>query len=50
MVLQPHFYNKYYMNKYEESTKHWLDKFIIGLNICPFAKKEFTTNSIRLHS
>lgn len=26
--------------------QQWLDKIIIGLNFCPFAKKEFVNNSI----
>ena len=41
------------MNTDEQSevlaTKEWLDKIIIGLNICPFAKKEFVNNSIHYH-
>ena len=28
-------------------TKLWIEKFIIGMNICPFAGKPFTTSSIR---
>ncbi|WP_082627178.1 DUF1415 domain-containing protein [Colwellia sp. TT2012] len=31
------------------ATKQWLDEIIIGLNFCPFAKKEFVNNSIRYH-
>jgi hypothetical protein len=31
------------------ATKEWLDKIIIGLNICPFAKKEFVNNTIHYH-
>ena len=27
-------------------TKQWLDEIIIGLNFCPFAKKEFVNNTI----
>lgn len=28
------------------ATKAWLEEIIIGLNFCPFAKKEFVTNTI----
>lgn len=28
-------------------TKKWLEKVVIGLNFCPFAKKEFERKSIR---
>ena len=28
------------------ATKQWLDEIIIGLNFCPFAKKEFVNNTI----
>ena len=31
------------------ATKDWLDEIIIGLNICPFAKKEFVNNTIHYH-
>ncbi|GAW97750.1 MULTISPECIES: DUF1415 domain-containing protein [Colwellia] len=31
------------------ATKQWLDEIIIGLNFCPFAKKEFVNNTIRYH-
>lgn len=27
-------------------TKHWINSFIIGHNICPFAKREFDSNHI----
>lgn len=27
-------------------TKQWLDEVVIGLNFCPFAKKEFVNNTI----
>jgi len=29
-----------------EQTKQWLDEIVIGLNFCPFAKKEFVNNTI----
>ncbi len=29
-----------------DATKQWLDEIIIGLNFCPFAKKEFVNNTI----
>ena len=32
-----------------DATKQWLDEIIIGLNICPFAKKEFVNNTICYH-
>lgn len=28
------------------ATKQWLEQIIIGLNFCPFAKKEFVNNTI----
>ena len=31
------------------ATKHWLAEIIIGLNFCPFAKKEFVNNTIHYH-
>lgn len=31
------------------ATKAWLDEIIIGLNFCPFAKKEFVNNTIHYH-
>ena len=31
------------------ATKAWLDEIIIGLNICPFAKKEFVNNTIHYY-
>ncbi len=31
------------------ATKAWLEEIIIGLNICPFAKKEFVNNTIHYH-
>ena len=32
-----------------DATKQWLDEVIIGLNFCPFAKKEFVNNTICYH-
>ncbi len=32
-----------------DATKQWLDEIIIGLNFCPFAKKEFVNNTICYH-
>ena len=29
-----------------QQVKHWLNENIIGLNFCPFAKKEFVNNTI----
>ena len=31
------------------ATKQWLKEIIIGLNFCPFAKKEFVNNTIHYH-
>jgi len=31
------------------ATKQWLEAVIIGLNFCPFAKKEFVNNTICYH-
>ncbi|MEW6991472.1 DUF1415 domain-containing protein [Colwelliaceae bacterium 6441] len=30
-------------------TKQWLEQVIIGLNFCPFAKKELVNNTIHYH-
>jgi len=32
-----------------KATKQWLEHVIIGLNFCPFAKKEFVNNTICYH-
>ncbi len=32
-----------------DATKQWLEEIIIGLNFCPFAKKEFVNNTICYH-
>ncbi len=32
-----------------EHTKLWLEQVIIGLNFCPFAKKEFVNQTIHYH-
>ena len=29
-------------------TKHWLEKAVIGLNLCPFAKAVYVKNQVRL--
>lgn len=34
-------------NQIIEETRCWLTSTIIGLNFCPFAKREFTQNTIR---
>lgn len=31
----------------EAAVKSWIDKVIIGLNFCPFAKKEMERNTVR---
>ncbi|MCJ8321257.1 MAG: DUF1415 domain-containing protein [Colwellia sp.] len=30
-------------------TQQWLEKIIVGLNFCPFAKKELVNNTIHYH-
>ncbi|WP_286232546.1 DUF1415 domain-containing protein [Thalassotalea sediminis] len=30
-------------------TRQWLEQVVIGLNFCPFAKKEFINNTIQFH-
>jgi hypothetical protein len=35
------------MERYIEPTKKWVQQVIIGLNFCPFAKREFDRGSIR---
>lgn len=37
------------MSKEITATKVWLEEIIIGLNFCPFAKKEFVNQSINYH-
>ncbi|MDB5890255.1 MAG: hypothetical protein JWP47_1086 [Polaromonas sp.] len=31
-----------------EQTRHWLEKAVIGLNLCPFAKAVYVRNQVRL--
>ncbi len=31
-----------------EHTRHWLEKAVIGLNLCPFAKAVYVKNQVRL--
>jgi len=35
------------MEKYIEATKHWLEKIVVGLNLCPFARLPFSGGRIR---
>lgn len=30
-----------------EATRHWLEKAVIGLNLCPFAKSVYAKNQVR---
>jgi uncharacterized protein len=30
------------------ATRHWLEKAVIGLNLCPFAKSVYAKNQVRL--
>ena len=34
-------------SQYLNAVKHWLEHTVIGLNLCPFAKREFINNQIR---
>lgn len=34
---------------YQKITADWLEHFVIGLNLCPFAKKPFATDSVIYH-
>lgn len=36
-----------YRKMYIEKTKNWLEKVVIGLNLCPFAKHPFKSDKIR---
>lgn len=31
-----------------KQTRHWLEKAVIGLNLCPFAKSVYVKNQVRL--
>lgn len=31
-----------------KQTRHWLEKAVIGLNLCPFAKAAYVKNQVRL--
>ncbi len=31
-----------------EQTRHWLEKAVIGLNLCPFAKAVYVKNQVRM--
>ena len=31
-----------------KQTRHWLEKAVIGLNLCPFAKAVYAKNQVRL--
>lgn len=33
-------------NRYIASVRHWLETFVIELNLCPFAKREFDNNRV----
>lgn len=35
------------MNQFKQNTKDWIEKMVIGLNLCPFAKQPFRTHKIR---
>jgi hypothetical protein len=31
-----------------QETRHWLQRIVIGLNLCPFAKKDYDEDRVRL--
>lgn len=35
-------------NEVLAATRHWLEKAVIGLNLCPFAKAVYVKNQVRL--
>ncbi len=35
------------MTKEIEATKNWLEKVVVGLNLCPFARQPFSTGRVR---
>lgn len=35
-------------NQIEQQVEHWLDNIVIGLNLCPFAKKPRAKNQIKI--
>jgi len=37
------------LNNAQEQTKQWITDIIVGLNFCPFAKKELLNNTIHYH-
>ena len=32
---------------YEQATRDWLEQVVIGLNLCPFAHREFANDRVR---
>ena len=34
-------------SNYLDTTKRWIERLVIGLNLCPFAKKPFVQDRIR---
>ena len=34
-------------NKFAQATRRWLETIVIGLNLCPFAKRELDMNRVR---
>ena len=32
----------------ETATRHWLEKAVIGLNLCPFARAVYVKNQVRI--
>ena len=36
------------MQDVEAATRHWLEKAVIGLNLCPFARAVYVKNQVRI--
>ena len=34
-------------NEVIQATQHWVDKMVVGLNLCPFAKRSIDQNQVR---
>ncbi|WP_158588997.1 DUF1415 family protein [Alginatibacterium sediminis] len=32
------------------ATQNWVDTFVVGMNLCPFAKREVVNNRLALRS
>ena len=36
------------MSEVEAATRHWIEKAVIGLNLCPFARAVYVKNQVRI--